>query len=324
MKKFYILLALLAAVNAYSQSHTAYDGSTFTVGDSIKIGIASGNIGSYLYIHNSSLRRISYNQYKQKYLIKRIHPNSSRHGFAGSPTVIEVGTRGLLGITYHISIDNAIRNGEVILKEYPNKILSNPISPQQTFAYNVNTTKSDSYEEEYLIRFHNDEYKKKRNNEFEFNSLLRRSREEVNKIYSETDYSQTFTTFMEVELGDYDFNEQAFFLEIRELAPRLLPLILQMGQKDLNAIAVYFTNYDEFKKLSINEEEAHSFIKRRTSERGAINRKVYIRIEYKLTEEEFDVKYLNTDKTEFFSAKIKRIAFFDHKSGEYNWLGTTH
>lgn len=116
MKQVVFILLMLGAVTAYSQKnipeYKASNGITYQPGDTVRLGMGSGQNGEFLYVASGGLAAAGLSRaYAQKYtVIKKI--NNVR--FKGQDSYYFV--VGMGNSTYNIGIENAIVSCEVACK----------------------------------------------------------------------------------------------------------------------------------------------------------------------------------------------------------------
>lgn len=320
MKNFALLTFItFTSIIGVSQSYTAFDGSTFSVGDSICIGFQSGN-SSYVYIRDfqgGNYYGLNINLALNKYVIKGIFPNSERYGFSGRPTVLQVGTRGLRGISFYISLDDAIRHGEVVVEQNPHKKSTNRLEDIKAFIFLTQGENIDRYIDEYLFRFHNELYARTRNNEFEYHTSKAMAKQEILEVWNSFDYSQTFSYSTRINLENYCFENQGFPFALKTLTLNILRRQLTLNNIT-NEISINFINFSDFPFVFINPEKANSFIKRRTDHRGSVDRRIYAVVYFNLVK----IEDIDTEQGYVIYGNISEIEIYDHQNLRYNWLAT--
>jgi hypothetical protein len=322
-----IIFSILNSLNLLSQSHTAFDGSTFTVGDSIIVGLPS-NTSSFEYIKSfdadiKGYKEVRKNIVYNKFPIKGIHQNTERFRkdfYNENATIIEFGKTGFLGISYYADIDNAIKKGEIVLSVNPsfskNKVLNDTLA----YIYHAKTSGNsiDSYKNEYLYRFKRELYQKTHQDEFEYQKSLSIAKKEMQETIDNFDFIQDFTVLTSLNVGNYNFDNSVFPLTEEQLILSIVELNPFLQYKSVN---LYFPNYNEFSYIVIDSESANSFVKRRKDRFGDVNRKVYLKISFNLVEKSDDIGQELKDN--IIIGKIKSIEFYDFDHCNYNWLGTT-
>lgn len=116
MKKLLVILLMLGAVTVYGQKnipeYKASNGIIYHPGDTVRLGMGSGNNGEFLYVASGGLAPAGLSRaYAQKYtVIKKIN-NVKFKGQDSYYFVVGMGNS-----TYNLGIENAIASCEVSCK----------------------------------------------------------------------------------------------------------------------------------------------------------------------------------------------------------------
>lgn len=116
MKKLLVILLMLGTVTVYAQKnipqYKASNGITYQPGDTVRLGMGSGNNGEFLYVASGGLAPAGLSRaYAQKYaVIKKIN-NVKFKGQDSYYFVVGMGNS-----TYNLGIENAIVSCEVACK----------------------------------------------------------------------------------------------------------------------------------------------------------------------------------------------------------------
>jgi len=313
----------------FSQSYTAIDGTEFTVGDSILIGLPSYESltgkKSYRFIKSYDADSKSYQNVKKaihyKYFpIKEIKDVSERfmRDFDENAKLIEFGELGFLKTSYYVDINSAIKSGEIMLAFNPNYNKSKILTDTLAFIFyaNVSDRPIESFAKDYLIRFKKELYKNTHEDEFEFQKSLSIAKKEMENIYTKIDFTQEFSIFTKLDVENYDFDRNGFPIKIEELSVRAIKHSIYTEESSLE---IDFLNFNKFNFINIESEKANSFVKRRKDNLGNIDRTVYLRINFNLVKE-IEGK---ESKKETIYGEINSVEYYDFEHCQYNWLGTS-
>ena len=162
-----VLLASILSLTTFSQtknSHKTFDGSTFTINDTITIGPNSGyqtysSIREYYYQskYSDGYKNVKHQLNNIKLPIKKIYQNSDV--FKKQKIILKVGEKGLLKPSYYIDIESAVKNGEVVVKSNNKTELEATKMTENLAFINYHKWRSKTLnesKEEYLFRFKND------------------------------------------------------------------------------------------------------------------------------------------------------------------------
>ncbi len=324
------IILIFGASNIFAQevtTYTTFDGSKFTEKDSITIGYPSGYNSSY-----KSIKEYYYEgQYSNGYREVKINLNSikipiiniyrSSEVFYNDKVIVKVGEKGLLKPKYHIDIETAVQNGEVIVKSNTKtSLISTFMSENLAFTnfhkLHGNTARADR--EEYLFRFQNDLYDKTHEDEFQFQSALKSAEKELTQLALTADTSTIYSIGTSVNLQKYDFDNEGFPINEKEISFKLLSPVSRIwnnSNRDLKPIYLALDNFKNFTFLTISPESSESFITRRKDKYGNVDRKVFIKIFYKL-------KATNeTEELKSLSGNVIKIEVYEFESFQGNFLG---
>jgi hypothetical protein len=325
-KTVFIILTIFISSNLFSQSHTAFDGTVFTVGDSIIVGLPD-NSKSFEYIKSydadsKRYRNVRNNIIYNKFPIKGIHKNTERFQssfYNDDATLIEFGKTGFLGISYYVDIDNAIKYGEIILSVNPKYTKNTALVDTIAYIYHAKISGNpiDDYKKEYLYRFKRELYLQTHEDEFDYQKSLNIAKNEMQQTIDNFDFNQEFSVLTRMQVGNYDFDKNGFPLSEEQMVLSLVDMNIFL---DYKSVDIFFPNYPEFTFVQVDSELANSFVKRRKDNNGNVNRTVFLLINFNLIE-----KGENIDqelKGNIILGEIKSIEFYDFKHCNYNWLGT--
>ncbi len=323
----------------FSQSYTAFDGTIFNVGDTIIIGYRSKAIGftstnkSYNYIMKYYRYSNNIDGYKniekdlsmKRFIITKIFKDNN--DFYGV-TTFEVIPYNNSKNNYYISIDSAIRNGEVCLNLNPvpskrNIYLSDIIA----FINYIRLSKknSDQAKEEFLYRFLYKNYIETYQDEFEYHSSLDSAK--INYEKQDTlPISTTYSLNVILSINKYDFTKKGFPIKEKVAQCNLLnsknklPMysVDASPKNNYSSISINFINFKKNGFFLIKPENAKKFIAhRKNPHSGIVDRKVYAKFIFNIIGTS-----LNDKNERILNAKIKSIEFYEFDNMIYNYLGT--
>lgn len=329
MKPFRLLILLLTLSTqliAQDDSYTTFDGSKFSEQDSITLGYPSGynsyrSIKEYYYQnkYSNGYKEVKSNLNNLKLPIIDIYRSSKV--FYNDKVIIKVGEKGLLKPKYHIDIESAVQNGEVVVKSNKKtSLIATVMSENLAFAnfhkLNGNTPRSDR--EEYLFRFQNDIYDKTHEDEFQYQSALKNAEKELIQTADKLDTSIIYLINTSVNLQKYDFDNEGFPINEKEASFYLLKNVSRIwnnSNRDFKPIHLSLDNFKNFTFLMLSPESSESFISRRKDNYGNVDRKVYVKIFYKLRTAS------ETDELKKMFGEVIKIEVYEFENFQGNFLG---
>jgi len=321
----FLSLTILAQTN---NSYKTFDGSVFSVNDTITIGTNTGyktykSIRVYYYDskYSNGYKDLNYLLNNQKFPIKKIFLNTEI--FNKQKAIVKVGEKGFLKKSYFIDIESAVQNGEVVVKSNnKTELISIVMAEDIAFANYHYLTKKTIKEsrEEYLFRFRKELYNKTREDEFEYNSALKESGDELQSKVSKIDTSTVYSISGSINFLKYDFDNDGFPLNDKDIKFSLLKSVnssWQGSKENYNQMFLYFDNFKNFSFLQFPADEAKGFIARRKDSYGNVDRKIYIKIFYKLNGTYIGEK----TKDNYLTSDIIKIEVYEFKTFQGNFLG---
>lgn len=345
-----IIPAILLGQETSLQSYTAFDGTKFSVGDTILIGIGSGDdhVLQSLYL-DPAIKNIKLPNTNM--VIKRIMTINNN-------TIFKVKAPSNI-TSYALDINLALKKNEIILNKTEFKKMAwkrtytyNSFTDTTAFLYFIKVSKDTitKFSKEYLYLYDRTTYDNIRLDEFEFKKGLRNAQKTIQEKFSQIDTIKTYFITVPFIVSDYDFENQSFGLlgdngykweggvavkkhwQKQDLSQNKEGYVVNQTN-----VSLFFINYKEFINFKIGEDEASSFLKRKKDEDGHINRTVYITIAFnlrngskigsndntKLRQESFSSNwYLQSSKYNcFINAEIKEMYVYDSPNFIYNVLG---
>lgn len=330
MKRLFLGLILLSIVKlGYPQSFKTFDGQNFNVGDTIQIGVSTYE-NEFKDIHSVTYQKNYVCQPLKKYVIIRIDPNDAKFKqFWKNNNAVRIDIapkKGFFSLPSIINLDEAIRDGEVILKINSNRLTQKDdlLDEKLSFLFFCKQSKLPLklFSKEYLYRFQNDVFTQTHEDEFEFQNSLSKAEKSLEVDLDKADTSKIYSIVSTIELGNYDFDKQAFAFDIHNSSFELLHNV-PSPFASLPSISISFKNSSEQAYLQIPSAEANSFLKRRKNYEGRIDRTAYVVINFKLSQTPIkDINDYPTKSSYWLNAELKNIEFYDSKTFLYNWLGT--
>lgn len=337
MKRLFLLLLINATFFiGYSQTqglqtYTAFDNSVFNVGDSITIGYYSG-YEKYDYIkeqyyksqYDNGIRKIKGGVYNTKHKIIKIEKDYTAL-WDTSAYIVEIGETGFLkGYKYYVNINEAVRNGEIIISKSPFESYKSQIklfNDSLAFLFKVkqSTKPTQDFALEYLFRFKNKIYEKYKEDEFELDNQKQIAIEILNKNTATLDTASTYYCNIELSVDNYDFTTNSFPIGGFSESYTLI--------KDVYfgfpATQLAFINKDKYTRVLVEKATANNFVKRRKDKHGNVNRAIYARVYFKNVQviTKSSNPALIASYENYLFAEIQKIEFFDFKNWVYNYIG---
>ncbi|MCA6363377.1 MAG: DUF4852 domain-containing protein [Bacteroidetes bacterium] len=189
----------------------------------------------------------------------------------------------------------------------------------------VGLKENERYLSHYQQRFDKQEYNRCRNNEFEWKPYCDRTIASVNNQVRQINFDTTYTFYSDCNFGVYNLqtesfpilrngnNNEFYMSTIFQPLPRFVHI--NAGTYLLDPI-----NEFEFYNLEMEKVTAQYFVQQRTSNSGAVNRKIYTRARLKIIPQ----KNLSTEKSYWtVLAHILSVDYFSDRKYE-NLLQTKH
>jgi hypothetical protein len=339
MKRFLFLLLLNSCfVLGFSQNtepkvYITFDNSKFVQGDSIYLGYYSGYekfdyVKEFYYNgqYDKGYRRVSGKLVDTKHKILDIYKDVNAI-WDTSAYIIEVGETGFLkGYKLYININQAIKNGEIVLSQSPFKVANRKLeefSDSIAFLFRVKQSSKPvgDFALEYLYRFKNKTYEKYKQDEFELDNQKQIATETLKTLVSKIIDTTTYFLDLELSFDNYDFSTLSFpvggygdYYKVIESTWAYHP-----------ETGLVFVNQKELNRVAVDKPIANSFIKRRKNKYGEIDRKVYARIYFKNVVIPSNAparsSFSESNYRNFLFGAIYKIEFFDFKNRNYNYIG---
>ena len=350
LKLFLLLLipTFLMGQETSSQTYTAFDGTKFSIGDTILIGVGSrrDNFLESLYILETNKDNKMPNT---NVIIKKIITVSSKIIFKVKPLN--------QFFNFDLDINTALLNSEIILNKnefrkrgWERTFSYKPLTDTTAFLYFIRTSKDtiSKYAKEYLFLYDRTTYDNIRLDEFEFKKGLRNAQKTIQEKFNQIDTNTIHYVATSFTVADYDFDNQSFAL-LSNKVPWEGGAAIKSHRKEkeysLNKegqnvsqtnVSLLFQNFKEFSTFKISENEASSFLKRKKDTNGNVDRTVYVSIAFKLKSGSKIVSKENPKSNIFFinwygdnskyicyiNAEIKEIYVYDNQNYLYNVLGS--
>ncbi len=326
MKNLFFLCVVLCFTGiGYCQEYTAFDGTVFSTGDTVTVGYNSGyNHYQYIAEYGTSYDRATTNLTLKKYAIKSVNETYSKVAavfYDRAQRIITFGKKGILGVSYYADINEALRSGEIVVKDNPNALQFDALADSVAFAYFVKELKEPvkQFREEYLQRYFPKIYSSNRNDEFEFQKSLAKGEKGLVQGIEHHNFSQPYRLLTRLNLESYDFEKGGFPLQEENLR---LNVVIPGYRLDhagpYPATDIVFPNFSAFRFVQVDENEANGLLKRRKDRYGSVNREVYATINFEL-----DGLYpKQTENTRLLQGNILSIELYEFSNYRYNWIGT--
>ena len=327
-------LILASAQTQEPKVYTAFDNSKFKQGDSIYLGYYSGYekfeyVVEYNYNgqYDKGYRRVKGNLVGTKHKILDIYKDNQAI-WDTSAYVVEVGEPGFLkGYKLFININQAIKNGEIILrqshnKEYNRKVLQ--YNDSIAFLFRVKQSQKPilDFALEYLYRFNNKVFEKYRQDEFELDNQKQIASEvlktQINKVIDTT----TYCINLKLSFDNYDFSSMSFPVGGYDDS---YTIIKSADWGKYPSTDMVFVNQKEFSKIQVDKAVANGFIKRKKDKYGNIDRTVFAKVYFKNTVIPSNAParsaYSESTSRNYLFAIIYRIEYYDFENRKYNFIG---
>lgn len=333
----FVLLSLTTAfLSTYAQdSFETYDGDVIKKGDVLKIGYHQVISSDYLYIKEKNIN--SYG--KEEYL--KIKDNLALSdvkvtGFI-QPTDYKIfGNKNTIVLAedivnkkeLYIEIDNAISRGEIISRfvDHTNEnavFLSDDLL--LACCIKVNDLPVDDRTILFFIKLKDEDlYEKCSKDEFEFHAAKDKYRQMLEDMINNFDFSATYYIKNKLEIGQYDFDENAYPLAY-----------IHDDKRNFHKYGDYefiVTNPEFGKFVPVARDEAQKCNKRRKGldKHGYISTLAYGRIYFKVLDKKMELvkdKFQVFDLEKMYRHKIigiqlTKIEIYDYQQCDYNLIGT--
>jgi hypothetical protein len=180
-----------------------------------------------------------------------------------------------------IDIEKALKSGEVVgpssqairFKRY--KWISN-----EPLIYYLKLLELDvkPFAKEYMYRYDKKTYDKYRNDEFEFQEKQNAVAKQMQKQMDELRFDLPVCTGFQLELGEYDFEQQGFEVSF----PKYLDILTEMFDDVAKTnVSVTFPRLKEVSVFKMDPNRAKEFIQSRKNGYGEINRKVICKVNFR-------------------------------------------
>jgi hypothetical protein len=294
MKTPLVIASLFISLMVFGQDFQALDGNTYSKGDTIIIGIHSGyksydDIKEYYTTrYSSGYQDVKVNLAFKKYIIKSIGTNSElakKLYWDEEDIIVRFGTTGFLGDDYYANLNDAVKSGEIIsrLPDEGNWIENDKLNDSIAFVYFVKTSPipTDKFGEEYLYRFMYEKYKSSHEDEFEYYSSVEKAKQTLKSILPKVDFNKQFSLYTSFYLDNYDFENKGFL--IRDDNPKYeVADDKNWGQHP--SIYIVFPDFEKYKFVSIDPNNANAYIKRKKDRYGDVDRKAYAKINFQIVD----------------------------------------
>lgn len=309
------------------KDYKTFDGTIFSEMDTITFGNPTGynsyqSVKEYYYEskYSNGYRNVKTPLNNQKLPIKSIYQSSKE--FYQSIMIVKVGEKGLLKPNFFIDIESAVKNGEIIVKS-TNKtnLISSKMTDDLAFTnfHVLNNKTINESKEEFLFRFKNELYNKTREDEFEYHSALKTSANELQALVSKVDTNKVYHMNTSINLQEYDFDNEGFPINEKELGFLLLKEIYRgwgNSKEEYSPLFLSFGNFEKFGFLKYPVNDAKAFIARKKDKYGYVDRKVYVKIFYTVNN-----AVLSSKKERILVANVIKIEVYEFESFQGNFLG---
>lgn len=206
------------------------------------------------------------------------------------------------------------------------------LNDQISFYYFLKYSNEDlkNYVVDYMNKNHKNMYNQYRNDEFDFENkkeeVLKELIENVNSFNPDKTYVINTTS----KFSDYNFTNEYF--EFKPLSDNTYFSYYKTDHcydcEYHTQVRLFFTNSEQFQDLTINKDQANKLIKSRKDKRGNIDKKVKIRIYFKISDK---VECKKNDRYVYASLRgiISHIEVYDnfgwdYRSGTHKLLTTIY
>jgi len=336
MKKILVLMMLAVCVQAEMFGKKAEpavvvlsDGTKVTEGQIVTIGKMSfPNHYNYIktaYRYDEQNRRWLYSVvekdlYGRQYVCRRLHTNTNifynDHIIANVVNNVSKATLLLLGSdeSYQIDLLEAVRSGEIILSENPDKKNYREFTEELAFLnyLKLKSANLNDYKEEYLYRYMNDLYVKTHDDEFQYGDALKMAAQKMSSQLQSLNPDEVYSYKTVFMVGAYDDENKGFPIYLRDgyrtpvadvaykerlILSKHIWKGLQREWLNFENVNILFYNISEFGFLKVDKDFAESFIRRRKDDWGTVKRDVYAKINFKVKElTDNDVKNMSKEQ----------------------------
>jgi hypothetical protein len=332
MKKILLVLCLSVGVSSLAQNPDEYvsNGISFKVGDTIQLGRpASGKY--YRYVKTPfqyGVTAVEKDLSSRKYAISSLHETSPKvaSAFYKEGRIIAFGTKGFSGETYYADIEEALKSGEIVLdlgkalrdskKTIPAELTTTSTlaggAAFLSFVKGLNTIAVAQFAEEYMYRYMNVLYTRTHEDEFDRRKALLIAKNQLALGTERIDFANDFSIDIRLTLKNYDFENEGFPTNITDNS------VYQVVRFDgkFSDISVMFIDIKKLQFVEMPEDEAKQLLEKMKDSSGAINRKVFAKVSFKVTHSE-DKSSKNANRL-----LIGEITSFELYGADMNLIGT--
>lgn len=344
MRNFLVLFLILPNL-VFSQTftksvepYTAKNGKTYKVGDKIIVTTPADfsntflyyGSGNGLYHKKDAIFKSENNTHDNRWKIQTIKQFKIYN---------DIGTVAVIDKLFNVGvlIEKALETGEIATPKLEELIYQKPKVFTDSVAYltylNRESEISNDNVKEFLYLFDNKRYDYAREDEFAYRAEINKTKKNLNKVANQINPDETYFIRFNDRIGNYNFDSLSFPLVWKNNGAQILddtwqiftPEDINKNDVELTDLRIFFENIDKFKNLPLNMEKAQYLVKHRKDKYGDVNRRMYLGIHFKIKElvgkEYFEQNFI--DKGEkYLICEIQRIAFFEDKEFQYNYLNT--
>ena len=239
---------------------------------------------------------------------------------------------------YGIDINGALQTGEVACQDYLDYWADTTRFFQKKKAFlgalkTIGTIDKNTIKE-YAFRFDKKKYKENCRDEFSFHSYLSKKEEELKKLLADFDNEKLYILPVELEFGNYDFENNSFPIVwdgnvmplLKDQTENLIPRDVNNEGIDLMDLNVFVENRDDFSNFKVHPTKAKMLVDHRKSSVGSIDRTLYASLWIKIKSIAGDELYSDYDIHDkskiFLICEVQRIDLFEDNTFLYHYLST--
>ena len=333
MKKLFILFLLFISNYMFGQTFTnsnqpykAKNGIEFKIGDTILITTPYDFSNVYKSYYSRKTKKqeaitkidnYTFDSRRRIHIIKQFKINAESVTFAVFDKLFNE----------MVDIELGIETGEIandFLKEIykSSKIYFTDSIAYLNYLKRANALTNEQVKE-FIFLFDNKKYNSFREDEFQFNSEIRKTKEFLTKELSIFNLEKNYYIFTDLQFGNYDFDSLSFPLKWKGEAMDILNdtwetfTTVDMNKigVDLTNLKLVFTNIENFSAMPLNEEKAKLLVNYRKDETGVVNRDLKAGIKFKIKE------LKKEENQNYLLCEIIRLDLFEDKD-LYNYLNS--
>ena len=258
LKLFLLLLIPTILMGQETKTYTAFDGTKFSVGDTVLIGVGSRS--------NYFLESIYIIPTSKEYKMPNTNAVIKKIMTVDNKTIFKIKPLNQI-FNFDLEINTALLNNEIILnksefrkKGWERTFSYKPLLDTTAFLYFIRTSKDtiSKFAKEYIFLYDRTTYDNIRLDEFEFKKGLRNAQKTIQEKFNQIDTNKIYYITTTFTVADYDFDNQSFELLANKLSWEGAASVkahrkdkeYSLNKEGYNVsqtnVALFFSNFKEF------------------------------------------------------------------------------